>query len=168
MVNKGDYWEANIDGQLRLVQIQGIYKHSTRPRTAEEKQKYIASFGDEYYDNELDIYEDSRWLYGDWEEGLEDVLKDPNARLRVYFEDGEEDWIYPSQLLSRVPAPPAYVEDFAPPDPPEPESDEEGPTQEEVENPETVVESNKVVWGVGIGALVLFWDEILLIFLATR
>ena len=41
MVNVGDYWEANIDGKLRLVQIQGIYKYITRPRTPEETQRYM-------------------------------------------------------------------------------------------------------------------------------
>ena len=45
---------------------------------------------------------------------------------------------------------------------------EEDLTQEEAENMEPETKSNKAAWGVGIAAIVLFWDEVLLLFLATR
>jgi len=163
MVNIGDYWEANIDGELRLVQIQGIYKYITRPRTPEEIQRYMDENDGEEPHDEYWVWEKGAWLYGSWEEGMGDIAKDPNARLKVYYEDYTEDYIYPSQLITRVPDPPPEVEPFIP------ESEEEGDlTQEEAENMEPETKSNAVAWGVGIAAIVLFWDEVLLLFLATR
>ena len=76
VVNVGDYWEAMIDGSTRLVQIKGTYNWTTRTMTVKESQDYIAEFGDQYMGDDILIGEDDEWLYGKWQEGLEDVPRD--------------------------------------------------------------------------------------------
>ena len=83
---------------------------------------------------------------------MQDVMRDPNAMVSIRFEDedGLDNYMKTSTnvLLERVPEPG---------DEPEPYTKDE---------PETKL-SGKVLGGVALGAL-LFWDELALIFLATR
>jgi hypothetical protein len=152
IVNIGDFWTANLVDGLHLVEIVQTWVRYEHTMTDEDRE-YWKGMGYTPEETPKTVWEveDSGWLYRSWRGGMQDVMRDPNMMLEVIYRDEDGFNVYekisPNDLVERVPGPG---------DEPEPWTKDE-PTKI----------SGKVLGGVALGAL-LFWDELALIFLATR